>query len=916
MALKHWLRRFARRLSGRGSSPSIRRDRRPSSRLSFERLEDRVLLATLTVNSHLENRTADSFLTLREALDVVRDGNPDDGVTGLAGPGTRMLTAGERAQINFTSPMGIDDTVRFAESTNGMTFAFGGAQLITRSVTLIGNGSANTILDVNTNDRLFGITSGAVNVTFDGLTFRDGFAGDGAAIHSEHTGTLLLRNSLFTNNAAIYDGGAIYSAQGVVNSERCVFLSNRAGLDGGALYTRTGNTAHIGSTFTDNRAASDGGAIYSSAGDISAADSTFYMNRAADDGGAIAGQGSWIRLAVIGSSFINNEAVDVGGAIGVARCSLLVAECLLADNKAGWDGGAIYVQEFRPLATGGMSVIGLSTLSGNESGRNGGGVGTSEGALQIVNSTFSDNKAPQGRGGGVYSDNAELFISHATITMNRAAIGGGIGFDVDGEGEDLALANSIVAGNLATTNPDLTAPIYFGGATVTNSLIGRNNGTELAATGTNSTSAQGNYVGGGTPGTAIAPGLGSLANNGGRMPTHALLPGSLAIDRALGNSTTPRVSDQRGLPYLGVYGASPDMGSFEFQPLVSHVNNVATFAGTAATERFVIDVATGDVTVNGFAYDLPTQGAIVIDAAAGLDRLTVLGTAGAETARMLPGQFLLDSSAGGLTASTNGFESITLEGRGGADVVQFFDSPGDDVFSGRATTSRMFGIGFDNQFFGSATVEAHAMAGGKDRANLFDTAGNNTFVARPTSAGFSETGITARAFEKVVAFASTGTDTAKLIGSARADVLSGQKGLTFLRGGGFFNQANGFDRVIVTPGAGADIANLFGTNTIDNLSAGPASSVLSGNGYRIDANGFDRVVTYAAGAGDTATLFDSAGPDRFTGVRNLAQIVGPASIWRAIGFASVTINGTAGGFNRSSLTDPLYFTFRQVGTWA
>jgi hypothetical protein len=225
-------------------------------------------------------------------------------------------------------------------------------------------------------------------------------------------------------------------------------------------------------------------------------------------------------------------------------------------------------------------------------------------------------------------------------------------------------------------------------------------------------------------------------------------------------------------------------------------------------------------------------------------------------------------------------------------------------------------IGYDNQAVGVATVLASATAGGQDRANLFDTAANDAFAANPTTVGFNGTGITARFFEKVVAFADAGTDTATLNGSSGNDVLSGQKGLAFLRGSRFFNQANTFERVNINPAAGADIANLFGATTRDTLSAGPTASVLSGNGYRIDANLFDRVVTYAAGAGDVATLFDSTGADRFTGNRNLAQIVGPTgTIWRAIGFAGITIDGRAGGTNRRFLTEPLCFTLTQRGAW-
>jgi hypothetical protein len=49
--------------------------------------------------------------------------------------------------------------------------------------------------------------------------------------------------------------------------------------------------------------------------------------------------------------------------------------------------------------------------------------------------------------------------------------------------------------------------------------------------------------------------------------------------------------------------------------------------------------------------------------------------------------------------------------------------------------------------------------------------------------------------------------------------------------------------------------------------------------------------------------------------RWISKIVGPSSIYRAIGFAAITINGTAGGVNQSLVTQPLFYTLLQVGTW-
>jgi hypothetical protein len=53
-----------------------------------------------------------------------------------------------------------------------------------------------------------------------------------------------------------------------------------------------------------------------------------------------------------------------------------------------------------------------------------------------------------------------------------------------------------------------------------------------------------------------------LANNGGPTPTHALLPGSAAIDKGSNPASLP--FDQRGIGYKRVTGSGVDVGAFEF----------------------------------------------------------------------------------------------------------------------------------------------------------------------------------------------------------------------------------------------------------------------------------------------------------------------------------------------------------------
>jgi hypothetical protein len=63
------------------------------------------------------------------------------------------------------------------------------------------------------------------------------------------------------------------------------------------------------------------------------------------------------------------------------------------------------------------------------------------------------------------------------------------------------------------------------------------------------------------------PLLGLLQDNGGPTFTHALLPGSPAIDAGDPNFTPPPLYDQRGAPFHRVFNGHIDIGSFEVQPV-------------------------------------------------------------------------------------------------------------------------------------------------------------------------------------------------------------------------------------------------------------------------------------------------------------------------------------------------------------
>ena len=253
--------------------------------------------------------------------------------------------------------------------------------------------------------------------------------------------------------------------------------------------------------------------------------------------------------------------------------ALVLESCTLSANVGG-DGGAVYSDS--DLSTA-LSLRNC-TLSGNTATVSGGALHNADGLVTIDSCTIAGNTAPAGKGSGVFS-----FGSSATRTEVR---------------------NSIVSAN---TNTDVD---FAGGAT--NSF--QSNGYNLIGDG----NAVGDFNQTGDVTGNSNPGLGVLAENGGRTRTRALLPSSPARDT--GNTTL--TVDQRGIarPQPFPSGAD-DKGAFELPLTESLVvtttadeddstSDPAYGAGTSLREainRANTDNVTSAITFSATAFAAPRK---------------------------------------------------------------------------------------------------------------------------------------------------------------------------------------------------------------------------------------------------------------------------------------------------------------------
>jgi predicted outer membrane repeat protein len=214
----------------------------------------------------------------------------------------------------------------------------------------------------------------------------------------------------------------------------------------------------------------------------------------------------------------------------------------VSGNSTGTNGGGIYA---------GATNLTNSTVSGNSAGNIGGGLFA--GTATMTNSTISGNSAGS-EGGGLRAATATLL--NCTVAENSAHTGGGLFHEPGGT---FSVRNTIVALNLTDftgTGPDVSGTFTSQG----HNLIGDGTGGTGFTNGVSS-----DIVGGAA--NPIDPKLGPLQNNGGQTKTMALLAGSPAIDA--GDNTGVPATDQRGSGFLRVKDgngdgvAVVDIGAFE-----------------------------------------------------------------------------------------------------------------------------------------------------------------------------------------------------------------------------------------------------------------------------------------------------------------------------------------------------------------
>lgn len=449
-------------------------------------------------------------------------------------------------QANLT--VGVPDVIEFAAGVTG-TIPLASPIVVTDPLTI--NGPAASLLTITPPATSIALLNSS-DLAVSRVTFANGATTLAPVVngllpsppyYSSFPATLTLQSCVFSNNLGSLVGAVINFPYSALSISDCTFSSNTANAAGAVANLGALNITN--STFSGNQADGAGAILsFSYGGSLNITNSTFSGNHA-QDAGAVLSYSYGETLNITNSTFSGNQADDAlgAGAILSVADSFVMTNSTISGNTGGVAGGIylpylVYTAEIRnSTLTGNVSSGPAGAIVAGDSGpiiplrfRNLRSTITANAraALQALHLTIPPKNlkstvAAKGR------KTLRLAAAPATPTLNLTST---------------IAANSTSSSGTVDIARDVTNTINAANSLIRNAA-GAVNGTNTA-----------NIFG-------VDPLLGPLQNNGGRTETHALLPGSPALDT--GSNPLALATDQRGAGFARTSRSVTDIGAYELQ---------------------------------------------------------------------------------------------------------------------------------------------------------------------------------------------------------------------------------------------------------------------------------------------------------------------------------------------------------------
>jgi hypothetical protein len=254
-------------------------------------------------------------------------------------------------------------------------------------------------------------------------------AESGGAVHLEGGGSLSVSGGAFTGNTAAKYGGAIAVIQSTASIEGAWFTANEA-LGGGAIALDAGETNRldVNTSALLGNSATSGGALWASGVDgiVGLTANVLDANEAESGGGLYAK--TLGEMTAVGNLFCSNAAtLEHGGAAYLEDVGTPGdhewTNNLFVENTAIEDGGALYVEGQK---------VGLRNnhLLANQAGGNGGAVHFYAPAYTFLNNLVASTQA----GDGVYASSAVALLYNDWFDNSSEHVSGELGLEDLGAG--------------------------------------------------------------------------------------------------------------------------------------------------------------------------------------------------------------------------------------------------------------------------------------------------------------------------------------------------------------------------------------------------------------------------------------------------------------------------------------------------
>ncbi len=500
--------------------------------------------STIVVTTTSDSIASDGLCSLREAIIAANTDSAFNGCPAGSGNDTIMIDPALSTPTIFLL------TLTGAGEDSGLTGDLDITGSIVNTLAITGADLDNTIIDGNGTDRVLDIQPGA-RATISGVTIRNGnpgFGNDGGGIALRTTGRLTLDNSrVFTNTAASGGGvhvlggltlnnsaieanygGGVHNNGGLLDFNNAQVISNTHGY--GVHNEGQGFLLFDGGTVSGNRE----GGILNDSSDATLTNLNIIYNTT---GGGVHNKALSAQSPgdmTLSNSSIMSNTNDTGGGLlnnGPGTDAIVENSRFSFNTATPGNGGGI--------KNGGTLILKNSLLDHNQA-RSGGGIDNGGFSLDMTNVTISNNMVDD-NGGGLHNRTSASLENVTVIGNSASGMDTGGNIYVDGDSAQLSLRNSIVA--------------YAGaGGNCVNNMGALNSlGHNLDSETSCGFTAAGDI-------SSSDPMLGPLQDNGGPTFTHALLPGSPAIDN--GDDNNCPTNDQRGISRP--QGGGCDIGAYEF----------------------------------------------------------------------------------------------------------------------------------------------------------------------------------------------------------------------------------------------------------------------------------------------------------------------------------------------------------------